>query len=92
MANISGQNTRREGHTPLQAYFGSRWKPFWRPVDLTKKAHHGVEKDLNIDIFRRPLSLCWAFLPQTSNAIFMSLRPRVSCAKVGTDFALEAMR
>jgi hypothetical protein len=42
---------------------------------LTKKAHPGVESAGNIDIFLRPLSLRWAFLPQTSNAPFMGLRP-----------------
>lgn len=45
MANISGGKSRCEGWLPLQAAFGSRWKPFGRPVrDLAKKAHCSVEK------------------------------------------------
>ena len=44
MANISGQNGRREGFLPFQGHFGLRWKPFRRPEDLAKMAHHVVRK------------------------------------------------
>jgi hypothetical protein len=37
--------------------------------DLIKMPHPGVERSSNIDIFVRPLSLCWGILLQTSGAL-----------------------
>ena len=36
MANSSSRSGRRAGWWPVQGRFGSRWKPFGRPSDLTQ--------------------------------------------------------
>lgn len=77
MANISGGKSRCEGWLPLQAAFGSRWKPFGRPVrDLAKGPIAASKRLERPPVFLRLSSSHWALLTQTSDAEFMNLRPK----------------
>ena len=77
MANISGENLRREGWLPFQADFRPRWKPFQRPEGIRPKWAITALDGLEIEpLFLRPSALRWAILPQTSKARLLSPDPK----------------